>query len=66
MKGNPDGSLSSRVRLGRRRCSLSGISMGFIEDWLLLATLGSNEHKVIAGGAPANPAALAEKRGNPV
>ena len=28
-KGNPNGSLSSRVRLRRRRCSLSGIRLGF-------------------------------------
>ena len=44
------------------RLLFSGISMGFIEDWLLLATLGSDEDKVMAGGTPANPATLVRRR----
>jgi hypothetical protein len=58
MRGNPDGSLSSRVRLRRRRCSLSGYWKGLFEEELLLTTLGGKEDKVMAGGTPANPATL--------
>ena len=55
-----------RVRLRRRRCSLSGISMGFIEEvspghaWETLKT------KSWPGGTPANPAALARSRSHTI
>ena len=41
-----------------RACSHFGISMGLIQDWFLLATYGVDKDKVMAGGTPANPAAL--------
>jgi hypothetical protein len=55
MRGNPDGSLSSPVRLRRRGCSLSE-GLDFRRDshrdaWRF-------RDKVMAGGTPANPAAL--------
>jgi hypothetical protein len=41
------------------RLLFSGIRMGFVLDELLLVALGRNQDKVMAGGTPANPAALA-------
>jgi hypothetical protein len=37
---------------------LSFRGIGFIQDWFLHATIGRLENKVMAGGTPANPAAL--------
>src|SRR5450759_1771008 len=51
---------SHRASAAPRRCSLSGIPMGLIEDYLLQATLRSDENKVMAGGTPANLATLAQ------
>jgi hypothetical protein len=49
MRENPDGFPS---------CSLSGISKGLIQDWILLATIESRRNKVMAGETPANPAVM--------
>jgi hypothetical protein len=42
-----------------RACSSSGISMGLNSEQFLQAELGNIEDKVMAGGTPANTAAMA-------
>jgi hypothetical protein len=41
---------SYRISVGQGRRSLSGMSMGFIQDWFLQATLGAGEKKSWPGG----------------
>src|ERR1700694_171794 len=63
MRGNPDGSLSSRVRLRRRRCSLSGYLICCVSERVFSPPcLGVVSDKVMAGGTPANPATLVPER----
>jgi hypothetical protein len=55
MRGNPDGSLSSRVGCAEALLSFRYID-GTYRRLILLATLGVFWDKVMAGGTPANPA----------
>jgi hypothetical protein len=54
---NSDGSLSS-PGASRAAALFPVCRWDLFEDWFLLMTFGSNEDKVLAGGTPANPAAL--------
>ena len=62
MRGNPDGSLSS-AGASRAPALFPVYGWGFITDLFLVAALGGSEDKVLAGGTPANPAALARPTG---
>src|ERR1700687_4227762 len=55
MREDPDGLPSSSVRLRRRLCSLSDI---YYELVFSTQRFGGGGDKVMAGGTPANPAAL--------
>jgi len=55
MGENPDGFPPSRVRLRRRRCSHSGISMGLIKS-LKPSHAWSMKDKVATGASPVAPA----------
>jgi hypothetical protein len=58
MRGNPDGSLSSRVGCAEALLSFRYIDGLYLRIGFSPRRFGVRGNKVMAGGTPANPAAL--------